>query len=138
MKTVIDKKYYVTKRQVSDFINSLKSPTKSASDFKDEIRTLISELDVIHDKAQIKFYSAVIKELSKRDDINIPRNTIRLVAWLKNNTEWYYPMTKNLLDIDVWSNYEVIHYFNDENFLVYCWNGEKVKNDGRLYKGCLK
>lgn len=63
------------------------------------------------------------------------KNEIKLLAWFKNNIEWYYPDKKVFLNINNWDNYEIIHYYDDTNFLVYCWNGnDKLKQDNRLFK----
>lgn len=64
------------------------------------------------------------------------KENIQLMAWLKNNEEWYYPENEKFLDIDNFSRYEVLHYHNKDNFLVYCWDAEKT--DGRLFKAKYK
>lgn len=63
-------------------------------------------------------------------------NEIELTAWLKNNETWYVPSNGNLLNISNFKNFEIIHYYNGNNFLVYCWDADKI--DGRLFKAKLK
>jgi len=64
------------------------------------------------------------------------KENIELLSWLKNNETWYVPTSKALIDINSYFNFEVLHYFNDDNFLVFCWHENKA--DGRLFKAKLK
>lgn len=54
-------------------------------------------------------------------------------CWLKNNTEWYYPNNKVLLDLSVWDYVDLLSrdYYGD---LFYCYN-KNDKDNGRLFKG---
>lgn len=134
----ITKRYTTTRKRVRDYINSLEDSFNNRNEFKEEVKRVLSELLEETDRHQIKWYKLVLKMLDERTNMDIPRSQINLLAWLKNNDEWYFPVSTRLLDIDDWRNYEVLHYFNDNNFLVYCWNGKKNMNDGRLFKAKVK
>ncbi len=134
----ITKRYTTTRKRVRDYINSLEDSFNNRNDFKEEVKRVLSELLEETDRHQIKWYKLVLKMLDERTNLDIPRGHINLLGWLKNNDEWYFPHSSRLLDIDDWKYYEVLHYFNDNNFLVYCWNGRKNTNDGRLYKANFK
>lgn len=64
------------------------------------------------------------------------KENIELLSWLKNNDTWYTPINKALVDINEYYNFEVIQYYNDYNFLVYCWFDNK--KDGKLFKAKIK
>lgn len=55
---------------------------------------------------------------------------IEVECWLKNNTEWYYPIKKVNL-----SNYKHIELISTSYFgdLFYAYNDDKFQ--GRLFKG---
>ncbi len=58
---------------------------------------------------------------------------IYIECWLKNNTEWYYPVKEP--NIFEWDNVELLSIsFYGELFYAY-QNGNK--ENGRLYKGTL-
>ena len=133
----ITKRYNTTRKQVRNYINSLEDSFRNRNEFKEEVKRVLSELGET-DRYQTKWYNLVLKMLDERTNMDIPRSQITLLGWLKNNDQWYVPVSTRLLDINDWKYYEVIHYFNDTNFLVYCWNGRKNMNEGRLYKAKIK
>lgn len=56
---------------------------------------------------------------------------IEVVAWLKNNTDWYFPTNKsNILNYD---NVELLSKGFDAD-LFYAWNNG-AKEHGRLFRG---
>ena len=63
---------------------------------------------------------------------------IKLLSWFKNNQEWYTPENQEFLDLECWEHFEIINWYNRDNFLVYCWNGEKENQESRLYKATFK
>lgn len=139
----LSKKYYVTKKRVAEYIQSLESGYstdgfKTRSTLKAEIRAMMNSELVKTDSNQLKFFNAVIKALNVNDDMDIPKDKIMLLGWLKNNEQWYYPFDLFDLRLDNWENYEIIHYVNKDNFLVFCWNGKKNYNNSRLFKAKVK
>lgn len=134
----IYKGYKVTKQRVAKYIESLESTYKSREDFKVDIINMMNSELVKTDKYQLRFYNAVIDQLSVKNEMDIPKHEIQLVAWFKNNEEWYYPFDFKGLHLDDWEHYEIIQYYNPRNFLVFCWNGSKRYNNSRLYKAKIK
>jgi hypothetical protein len=57
------KTFYVTKKQVNEFIKSSLKRFDSLETFRNEVDRVISELSS-EDKAQLKFYNRVKKELN--------------------------------------------------------------------------
>lgn len=70
--------------------------------------------------------------------MNIPKENIILLSWFKNNVEWYIPTNNDFLTFDSWEHFEILHYYNDNNFLVYCWNGLIKCESSRLFKAKVK
>lgn len=67
------KKFYVTKKRVSDFISSMKDKYKSIELFKADVEGYIEELKDYQEFSinQRRFYSAVLKELNEYLDFEI-------------------------------------------------------------------
>jgi len=55
------------------------------------------------------------------------KKDIKVVCWLKNNTEWYYPTKTSLLDLSMYDNVNQLTidcYYGD---LYVAWNGHTDK-----------
>ena len=65
------------------------------------------------------------------------KENIELLSYLKNNETWFVPENKNILSLEIFDKFEVIHYHNDNNFLVFAWM-DNDKLMGRLFKAKLK
>lgn len=70
---------------------------------------------------------------------NLEAHQIKTLAWLKNNEEWFYPVKRQLwMSLKAWDSFEVLHYYNDDNFLVYAWNDNEPKAEGGKLFICEK
>lgn len=55
---------------------------------------------------------------------------IEVIAWLKNNKDWYHPVKK--VDLSLYKNVELLS-LGYERDLFYAWDDEKT--EGRLFSG---
>lgn len=68
--------------------------------------------------------------MEKEKTIKLKDTTV--ACWLKNNEEWYYPVSKETLDLHRFKHVELLSTSSVGGHLIYAWDDDK--EFGRLFR----